>query len=58
MRYFTVKTIAKGRTYFVHVAAIDEWDATHDAMARNRSAICAQVVREFDRAEYERLTKH
>lgn len=56
MRYFTVKTEAHGRTYPVHIAAKDADAAPTLALRQNSAAITAQVVREIDRAEFERLT--
>lgn len=56
MSYFTVKTESRGRTFHEHIEAVDSFAATDIALKRNPSAYMAQVVREIDRAEFERLT--
>lgn len=57
IRYWTVKTEARGRIYYVHVEACDAWKATSVALKRNSAAISAQVVREINREEFEHLTR-
>lgn len=57
VRYWTVKTGAMGRTYYVHVIACDAWKASLVALKRNPSAVSAEVVREIDREEFEHLTR-
>ena len=58
LRYFTVRVERNGRTIYEHVQAPHTWAASKAALDANPSACCAQVVREIDRAEYERLARH
>jgi hypothetical protein len=46
----------KGRTLHAHVEAADSWVAGRITMELYPSAISSRVVREIDRATYERLT--
>ena len=57
MRYFTVEYESLGRRWFAHVQASDDFGATRQVMANNRSAIWARIARELDREEYRRLTQ-
>jgi hypothetical protein len=56
-KFFTVEYESGGRRWHQHVEAYDSFEATKIVMASNRSAIWSKVVREIDRAEYQRLTQ-
>lgn len=58
MRYFIVKIEARGRTHYAHIEAADSDQASKVAMEQNKSAISTKVLREIDRAEFDRLTKY
>lgn len=58
LRYFTVRVGRNGRTIYEHVQAPHTWAASKAALEANPTACCAQVVREIDRTEFERLQRH
>jgi hypothetical protein len=56
MPYYTLQTESRAGVHYIHLRARDSFDATDIALNRNKLAYAAKVVREIDRAEFERLT--
>lgn len=57
LRYFVVR-VERGRwTIYDRVQAVNTWAASKVAFDRNHGARCVQVMREIDRAEYDRFTR-
>ncbi len=57
LRYFVVK-VERGRwTLYDRVQAEHTWGASRAAFERNQGARCVQVMREIDKAEFERFER-
>lgn len=57
LRYFVVK-VERGRwTIYDRVQAVNTWAASRAAFTANPGARCVQVLREIDKAEFDRFQR-
>lgn len=57
IRFWTVRFERGGHSYYDRLEAPDARIAANVTLLRNVGSVCAEAVRELDRAEYDRFTR-